>query len=54
MEFGVRSGAPYAKFLEDGTGKMAPRPGLGNSVKATQRNAAAFFESSLDKGLSNP
>lgn len=28
---------PYAKWLEDGTRKMEPRPGLGNAVKASSK-----------------
>lgn len=48
MEFGIRDSVDYAKFLEDGTKKMAPRPGVGNAVKSQQRNAREFFESSID------
>ncbi len=49
MEFGGR--ADYAGFLEDGTGRMAPRPGLGNAIKAEERNAIAYFESSVSSNL---
>jgi len=51
LEFGIREGSPYAKFLEEGTKKMAPRPGLGNSVRANQRNARTDFESSIEREL---
>ena len=51
LEFGVRNGAKYAKFLEEGTGKMGARPGLRNTVKATRRNARTFFETALDSEL---
>lgn len=51
LEFGIRDGAPYGIFLEEGTKKMAPRPGLGNSVKANERNARMDFDSSLDREL---
>lgn len=48
MEFGVRARVKYAEYLEDGTRKMAPRPGVGNAVKAKQRDAMTFFEGSID------
>ncbi len=51
LEFGIRDGAPYGIFLEEGTKKMAPRPGLGNAVKANERNARTDFDSSLDLEL---
>lgn len=51
LEFGVREGAPYAEFLEEGTRRMSPRPGVGNTVKATEREARTFFEGSLDTEL---
>lgn len=51
LEFGVRNGAEYAKFLEDGTSRMAARPGIGNAVKATARDARSFFDSSLEREL---
>lgn len=43
MEFGIDSGAPYAKFLEDNLN----RPGVGNAVFATQKEAQNLFESSI-------
>ena len=51
MEFGIRDSVDYAEFLEKGTRKMAPRPGVGNAVKAKQRDAMTFFEGSLDIAL---
>ena len=51
LEFGIREGAPYAVFLEDGTGRMKPRPGVGNAVRATTRDARGFFDSSLEAEL---
>lgn len=51
LEFGILEGAPYATFLENGTSRMAARPGLGNSVKENQRNARTFFESSIEREL---
>lgn len=53
LEFGVRNGAKYAVFLEKGTSRMKPRPGVGNAVKATTRDARNFFESSLQTELIN-
>ncbi len=51
LEFGIREGAPYATFLENGTKKMEPRPGMGNAVKSTTRDARTFFDSSLETEL---
>lgn len=51
LEVGIREGAPYAKFLEEGTRRMAPRPGVGNTVKSTARDARTFFVGSLMKEL---
>ena len=51
LEFGIREGAPYAKFLEEGTGRMKPRPGLGNTVKKFQGQAEEYFSNELEKGL---
>lgn len=47
LEFGIRDGAEYAVFLENGTNKMKARPGLGNAVKSTARDARGFFDSSI-------
>lgn len=53
MEFGYGVGyqaapAPdYAGYVEDGTRKMAPRPSLGNAVKATERNAERHFQNGI-------
>lgn len=53
LEWGIRSGkgADYAKFLESGTGRMSARPGLGNTVTATQRNAHNDFSSNIEREL---
>lgn len=52
MIFGAgNSGVPYAVWLEEGTGKMASRPGLGNAVKATERNAVNFFSNNIEANL---
>ncbi len=51
LEVGIREGAPYAKWLEEGTKRMAPRPGIGNAVKSITRDARTFFNSSLDMEL---
>ena len=48
MEFGIRDGADYALRLEEGTKRMEARPGVGNAVKATEKDAQRFFDSSLE------
>lgn len=50
MEFGI-DGAPYAAFLERGTRKMAPRPSLGNSVEAQEKNTEGHFLKGLERAL---
>lgn len=49
MQFGDT--AEYAGFLENGTSKMAARPGLGNAVKETEgeslQDAATLIEREL-------
>lgn len=48
MIFGAGSAkVPYAKFLEKGTRRMKPRPGLGNAVRATERNARRHFANNI-------
>lgn len=52
MEFGygVDKPAPdYAKFVEDGTFKMAPRPSLAIAVKQTNRNAELYVSDMFRK-----
>ena len=49
MEFGVRDGAPYAQFLEP-KDKLF-RPGVGNTVKALEKEAQNIFDSSLRNNL---
>lgn len=51
MDFGIRDGADYAEFLEGGTRNMKPRPGVGNTVKETEKDTQRFFESSLANEL---
>lgn len=49
LEFG--NTAPYASFLELGTPKMKPRPGLFNAIKSDLRNNRLYLEESLDKNI---
>lgn len=52
MHFGAGSSkVPYAVFLEKGTSRMKPRPGLGNAVRTTQRNAMRYFRDSIRREL---
>lgn len=52
MLFGAgNSSVPYAKWLERGTSKMKPRPGLGNAVKATERNGINYIRNNLERSL---
>lgn len=44
-----KNGVEYAKFLEEGTKNMGERPGLGNAVKKTQRNAVNYFSNNIEK-----
>lgn len=53
MEFGIRDSVDYAAFLENGTKNMSARPGVGNAVKAKQKDAMTFFEGSLDIALNS-
>lgn len=49
LEFGDE--APHAEYLELGTEKMLPRPGLGNAISSSVRNNRLYLEESLDKGF---
>ena len=49
MEFGAR--AFYAKFLEEGTKKMEPRPGLLNTINKTEKETFNYFADHLQKWL---
>ncbi|MGD9276247.1 MAG: hypothetical protein PVJ67_03690 [Candidatus Pacearchaeota archaeon] len=55
QEFQNRKGNPkgvtYAKYLENGTYKMAQRPYLITSIKKNQRNIRNHFESKLKQYL---
>jgi len=43
--------APYAAFLENGTNKMKPRPGLGNAVKSTEGEALSTAADLIEREL---
>ena len=49
MQFGNR--AEYAGFLENGTSKMAERPGLGNAVDSTEGEALQDASNILEREL---
>ncbi len=49
MEFGNR--AEYASFLENGTKRMKPRPGLGNAVTDTQGQSIKDAEELIKREL---
>lgn len=49
LEFG--NTAEYAEYLEEGTSKMDPRPGLGNAITSSLKNNRRYLEESLDKGI---
>jgi len=50
MIFGAGSSkVPYAEFLEKGTRKMKPRPGLKIAITETERNAKNYIESQIKK-----
>lgn len=53
LEFGAgKDGrARYSEYLELGTPRMAPRPGLGNAVKSEERNTLKIYQNELQKGL---
>ena len=46
LEFGIKN-VKYAKFLEQGTKNMDPRPGVKNAVEAKQNQIQGILESSL-------
>lgn len=50
LEFGI-AGAPYAAFLEKGTSKMEPRPGLKNTIDEETKNTENEFLRSLERQL---
>lgn len=49
LEFGDTT--EYAGFLELGTDKMQPRPGLGNAITSSLRNSRLYLEKSLESGF---
>ena len=49
MQFG--NSAEYASFLENGTSRMAERPGLGNAVDATEGEALQDASNILEREL---
>jgi len=49
MRFG--NSADYAGFLETGTSRMKPRPGLGNAIKANERNALRSLASAVSEAV---
>ncbi len=47
LEFGVKN-VPYAEYLENGTRKMQPRPGVKNAYEAKKNQIQAIMESKLN------
>lgn len=52
MIFGARLDAYYAKFLEEGTSKMAPRPFLKKTVTSEHEKTLNFLSIEVRKRLS--
>ena len=44
----------YAKFVEDGTSRMEPRPSIKNAIDTTQRNAENYFEREIARAFRRP
>lgn len=52
MVFGAGSKkVPYAKWLEEGTKRMKPRPGLGNALKETYRDGQDYLSNGIKKHI---
>lgn len=51
LEFGIRDDVDYGDFLESGTSRMSPRPGVGNTVKKMQGQADEYFMGNIEKEL---
>lgn len=51
MEMRFGNSAEYAGFLENGTSKMAARPGLGNAVAATEGEALQDASTLIEREL---
>lgn len=49
--FPRQTGVSYGKALEEGTNRVAPRPGLLISIKANEANALEHFNTELKKEL---
>jgi len=49
MRFG--NSVEYAGFLETGTSRMKPRPGLGNAIRDNQRNGLLALSSAIRSEL---
>lgn len=50
--YGVEAGNPapdYGKYVEFGTGRMAPRPSLQNAMEETNRNAELYFGQQFER-----
>lgn len=50
-ELAFGNAAEYAGFLEFGTSKMKPRPGLANSIKAQERNILKTLADNIESAI---
>ena len=51
MEFGIRDDADYGTFLDSGSSRMLPRPGVRNTVTKMQGQANEYFMGNIEKEL---